>query len=118
MVLEICTVQNSHVELARKHYSHLKSIWFSDVVKSQEELEVDVLIGADYLWMFQTSDTRRGKSGEPVTIKTELRWVLSGPLTGMEVEGQGVTQVNFVGQTMNWDSDSLESNIERLWSFE
>ena len=118
MVPEICTVQNSHVELARKHYSHLKSIWFSDVVKSQEELEVDVLIGAHYLWMFQTGDTRRGKSGEPVAIKTELGWVLSGPLTGMEVEGQGVTQVNFVGQTMSWDSDSLESNIERLWSFE
>ena len=62
-------MQNSHAELARK-LSHLKSIWFSDVVKSQEELEVDVLIGADYLWMFQTGDTRRGKSGEPVAIKT------------------------------------------------
>ena len=111
VVPEICTVQNSHVELARKHYSHLESIWFSDVVKSQEELEVDVLIGADYLWMFQTGDTTRGKSGEPVAIKTELGWVLSEPLTGMEVESQGVTQVNFVGQTMSWDSDSLESNL-------
>ena len=117
VVPEICTVRNSHVELARKH-SHLDSIWFSDVVKLQEELEVDVLIGADYLWMFQTGDTRRGKSGEPVAIKTELGWSLSGPLTGMEVESQGVTQVNFVGQTMSWGSDSLKSNIERLWSFE
>ena len=72
---EVCTVQNSHVELARKH-SHLKSIWFSDVVKSQEELEVDVLIGADYLWMFQTGDTRRGKSGEPVAIKTTRMGVI------------------------------------------
>ena len=60
--------------------------------------------------MFQTGNTRRGKSGEPVAIKTDLGWVLSGPLTGMEVESQGVTQVNFVGQTMSWDSDSLESN--------
>ena len=58
VVPEICTVQNSHVELARKHYSHLEGIWFSDVVKSQEELEVDVLIGADYLWRFQSGDTR------------------------------------------------------------
>ncbi len=118
VVPEICTVQNSHVELARKQYSHLENIWFSDVVKSQEELEIDVLIGADYLWSFQTGNTRKGKSGEPVAIQTELGWVLSGPLKGREVERTGVTQVNFVGQTMRWDSDSLESNIEKLWSFE
>ena len=118
VVPEICTVQNSHVELARKHYSHLEGIWFSDVVKLQEELEVDVLIGADYLWSFQTGDTRKGKAGEPVAIQTELGWVLSGPLKGREVESSGVTQVNFVGQAMRWDSDSLENNVERLWSFE
>ena len=46
VVPEISTVQNSHVELARNHFSHLEGIWFSDVVKSQEELVVDVLIGA------------------------------------------------------------------------
>ena len=84
VVPENCTVQNSHVELARKHYSHLEGIWFSDVVKSQDELEVDVLIGADYLWRFQTGDTRRGKSEKPVAIQTELGWVLSGPLKGRE----------------------------------
>ena len=126
VVPEICTVQNNHAELARKHYSHLEGIWFSDVVKLQEELEVDVLIGADYLWSFQTGDTRKGKTGdtrkgkagEPVAIQTQLGSVLSGPLKGREVESSGVTQVNFVGQAMKWDSDSLESNIERLWSFE
>ena len=66
MVPEICTVQNSHVQLARKHYSNLEGIWFSDVVKLQEELIV---------WRFQTGDTRRGKSEEPVAIQTELGWV-------------------------------------------
>ena len=118
VVPEICTVQNSHVELARNHYSHLEGIWFSDVVKLQEELEVDVLIGANYPWSFQTGDTRKGKAGEPVAIQTELGWVLSGPLKGREVESSGVTQVNFVGQAIRCDNDSLESNIERLWRFE
>ena len=118
MVPKICTVQNSHVELAWKHYSHLEGIWFSYVVKLQEELEVDVLIGADYLWSFQTGDTRKGNAGEPLAIQTEIKWVLSGPLKGREEENSGVTQANFVGQAMRWDSDSLESNIERLWSVE
>ncbi|XP_028410434.1 uncharacterized protein LOC114533050 [Dendronephthya gigantea] len=118
VVPEICTVQNSHVELARKNYSHLEGVWFSDVVNFQEELEVDVLIGADYLWNFQTGETKKGKTGEPVAIQTELGWVLSGPLRGREIEGAGVTQVNFMGQTTKWDRDSLESNVEKLWSFE
>ncbi|XP_028413911.1 uncharacterized protein LOC114536757 [Dendronephthya gigantea] len=114
VVPEICTVQNSHVELARKNYSHLEGVWFSDVVNFQEELEVDVLIGADYLWNFQTGETKKGKTGEPVAIQTELGWVLSGPLRGREIEGAGVTQVNFVGQTTKWDRDSLESNVENF----
>ena len=98
VVPEICTVQNSHVELARKHFSHQEGIWFFDVVKLQEELEVDVLIGADYLWSFQTGDTRKGKAGEPVAIQKELGWVLSGPLKGREVESSGVTQVILWGR--------------------
>ena len=44
VVPEICSVQNSHVELARREYLHLKNIWFSDVCKSDKQLEIDVLI--------------------------------------------------------------------------
>ena len=69
VVPEICSVQNSHVELARREYPHLKNIWFSDVCKSDEQLEIDVLIGSDYLWYFQTGITKRGKLGESVVQK-------------------------------------------------
>ena len=48
VVPEIYRIQNSHVELVRREYPHLKGIWFSDVSKCQGELEIDVLIGADY----------------------------------------------------------------------
>ena len=72
VVPEICSVQNSHVELAHREYLHLKNIWFSDVCKSDEQLEIDVLIGSDYLWYFQTGITKRGKLGEPVAIETQL----------------------------------------------
>ncbi|CAB4040249.1 Hypothetical predicted protein, partial [Paramuricea clavata] len=117
VVPEICRIQNSHVEIARREYPHLKGIWFSDVSKCQGELEIDVLIGADYLWNFQTGVTKRGKSGEPVAIETELGWVLSGPLRVQDIEGAELAQVNFVAQTMN-NEDSLESNVQKLWSFE
>ena len=114
---EICRIQNGHVELARREYPHFKGIWFSDVSKYQGELKIDVLIGADYLWNFQTGVTKRGKSGEPVAIRTELGWVLSGPLRVQDIEGAELAQVNFVAQTMN-NEDSLESNVQKLWSFE
>jgi hypothetical protein len=117
VVPEICSIQNSHIELARNEYPHLKGIWFSDVSRSQNELEVDVLIGADYLWNFQTGLTRRGKSGDPVAIETNLGWVLSGPLRLPDIDKVESAQVNFVGQRMNQE-DSLESNIQKLWSFE
>ena len=116
VVPEICSVQNSHVELARREYPHLKNIWFSDVCKSDEQLEIDVLIGSDYLWYFQTGITKRGKLGEPVAIETRLGWVLSGPLKMPNLDQVTVAQVNFVGQGN--DLSSLEKNVERLWSFE
>ena len=117
VVPEICRIQNGHVELARSEYPHLKGIRFSDVSKCQGELEIDVLIGEDYLWNFQTGVTKRGESGEPVAIETELGWVLSGPLRVQDIEGAQLAQVNFVAQRMN-NEDSLESNVQKLWSFE
>ncbi|CAB4031033.1 Hypothetical predicted protein, partial [Paramuricea clavata] len=77
VVPEICRIQNSHVELARREYPHLKGV------------------------------TKRGKSGEPVAIETELGWVLSGPLRVQDIEGAELAQVNFVAQTLN-NEDSLE----------
>ena len=41
--------------------------------------QVDVLFGNDFYWSFFTGDTKQGESG-PVTMKTSLGWVLSGPL--------------------------------------
>ena len=81
VVPEVCSIQiNAHLELARKEYPHLKGIWFLDVCKGEEELEIDILIGSDYLWNFKAGSKRRGKAEVPVAVETELGWVLSGPL--------------------------------------
>ena len=41
---------------------------------------VEVLIGADYLWLFQEGRTVRGSSDEPIAVETKLGWVLSRSL--------------------------------------
>ena len=44
---EISTIQNSHVEIAKYEYPHVKGLWFSDVSRGREDMYIDVLIGAD-----------------------------------------------------------------------
>ena len=56
---------------------------------------MDVLIGADYLWSFQTGNFVRGGVGEPVAIETQLGWVVSAPLESSQsterVSGQCIS---------------------------
>ena len=61
VVPEISRVQNEHLEIARKDYPHLAQIWLFDVCKGTEQLEIVVLIGADYLWSFQTGKIVLGR---------------------------------------------------------
>ena len=70
---EISRISNEHVDVVKNDFPHLRDLSFSDVCQSKEELEVNLLIGAEYL---------RGGWGseEPVAIETEVGWVLSGLL--------------------------------------
>ena len=53
-----------HVEVVKNGFLHLRDLWFSDVCKTKEQLEIDLLIGADYLWEFQKGTTIRGEVEE------------------------------------------------------
>ena len=81
-VNEISTIANQHVEDIKNVYSHLTDIQFSDFSRVDDFLEIDILIGANYMWNFQDGDVKRGGQDEPVAIHTELGWVLSGPFQG------------------------------------
>ena len=118
VVPEISRVQNEHLEIVRKDYPHLSNTWLSDVCKERDDLEIDVLIGADYLWTFQAGNVVRGEAHEPVAVETELGWVISGPLTYSQSADKGqVVQVNFVGSD-RVSPDSLDRNVPRLWDLE
>lgn len=118
VVPEISRVQNEHLEIARGSYPHLAQIWLSDICRGSEQLEIDILIGADYLWSFQTGKVVRGEVDEPVAVETELGWVLSGPLTFRQpADRPQEVNVNFVGRE-SVSSESLEGNVQRLWDLE
>ena len=116
VVPEISVIRNQHLEVVRDNYVHLKDLWLSDVCKSSEDLEVDVLVGADYLWLLQRDCIRRGKPGEPVAIDTVLGWVISGPVESCEEKEPAAALVHFVSSEVRnpavdvakfWDLESI-----------
>ena len=60
VVKDISTIPNVHVERVKKDFLHLTNVWFSDVSRDDDMLEVDCLVGSDWLWSFQEGETIRG----------------------------------------------------------
>ena len=102
------------MELAKGEYPPLKGLWLSDVCMGTGELEIDILVGADYLWSFQKDCTIRGGLDKPVTVETELGWVRSGPMKSQS-SGLGPVQINLVKTE---DKESLDVDVNRLWDLE
>ena len=120
-VESISQIRNEHVETRKKDYPYLAGLWFSDVCKAKEVLEVEILIGADYLWLFQEGRTVRGRSDEPVAVETKLGWVLSGPIKARGIDDGGDSgscvkvDNNFVALA---SSKHLDASVKRLWDLE
>ena len=115
----ISNISNEHVEVVKNDFPHLPDLWFSDVCRTKDELEIELLIGSDYLWEFQKGRTVRGEPEEPVAVETELGWVLSGPLRKKEPDSRQEVVVNFVAQdNIAIASDSLESTVGKLWDLD
>jgi len=116
VVPKISSIQNESVDVIKKDYPYLKNLWFSDVTsKVSKDSQIDILIGADYLWCFQGGRTVRGEPDQPVAVETKLGWVLSGPLKRCSgTEETQTAQANLVVD----DSGELETNVHKLWDLE
>ena len=96
----------------------MANIWFSDVCQKDEKLEIDILVGTDYLWRFQTGQIVRGRIDEPVALETTLGLVASGPLKySSSANGAQAIGVHFVAKC-NTQTDQLDENVKRMWVLE
>ena len=74
----ICSPLNYQaVQFAKKNHDHLKDIVLSEC-NPEENLVVDILVGADQYWNIANGEIKRGESG-PVAMNTRFGWTLSGP---------------------------------------
>ena len=111
VVGKISDVGNCHVEHVKMFYPHLINIEFSDI-SDEDNFKVDVLVGADFLWDFQGQETIRAEKNEPVAVKTELGWVLSGPLKGESLMNS-LNNVNLAFVDISFDK-----KVEQFWDLD
>ena len=117
VVPEITNIANVHIEIVKMDYPYLKKLYFSDVDRTQEDLECHILIGSNFIWEFQKGQTIRGGPNEPVAVQTTLGWVLSGPLKGRKANSSD-TQVNFVQSSIKQEKMELEERVSKLWDLD
>ena len=113
--------------------SHLKNtliLWFesrrSPSISDGSDVEVDILIGADYYWKFITSTTKRGAKPGLAAVLTRLGWVLSGPVIQENQRNPScMTNLNATHvlridaePVITNPTDSLYNQLEKLWDLE
>ena len=81
-------------------------------------MNVDILVGIDYLHSLQDGEMIRGEPGEPVAIKTKLGWVLSGPLKGKTLNSAENVNINLVIDAANGIDQPLTKEVEKMWNLE
>ena len=75
----ICSpISNQSIKVALEEYPHLCGLNLADssTLSGDNDVEVDILIGADYYWKFVTGTIKRGNKPGPVAVLTRLGWVV------------------------------------------
>ena len=71
---KICsTISNQTIELTKETYPHLRDLNLADNTEGETELEVHILLGADYCWNIVSNESIRGYVGEPVVTNSLIR---------------------------------------------
>ena len=123
VVPTICSpIGSQEINTAKNQFAHLQDIELADSNHGNEELQIDLLIGADFMWSFFTGVTKRAENDEgPVASCTILGWVLSGPVSE-ERKKPRLSSVNFasthirkVATQTQHESSGTEELLHRLW---
>ena len=119
----ICSpITNQPINFAQSHYPHLRNIELSDQASGGEELEVDIMIGADYYWCFVQNQVVCGEGYGPVAILTRLGYVLSGPVSApMRNETFSNVTISHVMKTTTAVEEhdiQLIDQVKKFWEYE
>ena len=119
-------ITNQTVAVAQQSYPHLQGLPLADCSHGDEELEVDIMIGADYYWSIVQNHVVRGEPHGPVAVRTRLGYVLSGPVnvpgasqqTSVNVSYTMKTESCIVKEHLDPEDVSLKEELGRFWDYE
>ena len=125
-VPSICSpLCHQRIEFAKTSYGHLSNLELADSSSGDAEMPIDILIGSDFYWNFMTGETRTGRNGGPVAIKTHLGWVLSGPvnkaketLTDSSVFLNNTHVLRLNTEPVEENDCSLKKELSKFWNIE
>ena len=120
----ICSpLSHQAIDFAQANYSHLRNLPLADSGDGSQDLEIDILIGADFVHLFMLDQVIRGEHPmSPVAMSTRFGYVLSGPL---QIPSQNECSANItVAHVLKTDTilaerkNDLEDEIKRFWNNE
>ena len=124
----ICSpISNQSIKAALEEYPHLCGLNLADssTLSGDNDVEVDVLIGADYYWKFVTGTIKRGDKPVSVAVLTRLGWVLSGPVIEEHQRSPACTTNLNTTHVLRIDAEPVLPNptdhlqkLEKFWDLE
>ena len=120
----ICSpLSNQVIDLARDIYPHLRNLPLADSGDGLSDLEIDVMIGADFMHCFTLDHVIRGEQPlSPVAILTRFGFVLSGPV---KIPAQNVCSSNITvahvlktGAVIIDKECELTEDLKQFWDYE
>ena len=116
----ICSpLSNQTIELTQDSCPHLRGLQLADNTQGEADLEVHILVGADYCGNFVSDETVRGGTGTPVTTNSKLGWLLSGPLAMGGGHQQSVHLIaTHVMKVECSEIDPLTEQVSRFWDLD
>ena len=100
---------------------HLQCLRLADNSHCDEELNIDILIDADFCWHFVSGSVIRGPGSGPIVLSTRFGYVLFGPV-GIPVPEQGDSTVNLtethvlkISNSVTEEEDSLVREVKHFW---
>ena len=120
----ICSpLSNQAIDFAQANYSHIKNLPLADSGDGSQDLDIDILIGADFVHLFMLDQVVRGEHPmSPVAILTRFGYVLSGPIQiPTQIECSSNITVAHVLKTdaiLVEKENDLEDEIKRFWNHE
>ena len=112
-------LSNQTIELTQDSYPHLRGLQLADNTQEETDLEVHILIEADYYWNFFSDETVRRGTGTPVATNSKLGWLLSGPSAMGGGHQQPVHLIaKHVMKVECSEIDSLTEQVSRFWDLD